>query len=410
METARMRLTGFFCCLLGGHLSQAVTEFGGLGKEFQPTVKASCSGGTMDVRVDTTSPFYGIIHGQSLADCSELGRGGLKTVLSIDLSSQHCGVQYDQESGDRSVVVSVRAHPSLTLLEDRVYSLSCGRAGLHTNRAKVTAVLLSVTDGYQKLNAVLEDGRYALQASVINPDPTKGLLVKNCKAFDGLGTSVELVDDRACRSEKLISEFTYRDSSGVAEATLFSVFRMPGSNRTYFQCDVEICSGPCPKPVCGGLYTGADAAGLQSVTQDSVTTATSVFVALAGAEDSLGASLCSAEGSFGSNPSWLTYLAIAFGVLLAIMLFINIFLCSAMTCSCTRTEVIEKEPSIYDDYSVYESQYGYTGKEGPYSESDLGSEYGEALADSLAGGTGSRRLPSDAGTLNSRYSHGHQQH
>ena len=35
-----------------------------------------------------------------------------------------------------------------------------------------------------------------------------------------------------------------------------------------------------------------------------------------------------------------------------------------MTCSCTRTEVIEKEPSIYDDYSVYnESQYGYAGKQ-----------------------------------------------
>ena len=43
-----------------------------------------------------------------------------------------------------------------------------------------------------------------------------------------------------------------------------------------------------------------------------------------------------------------------------------------MTCSCTRTEVIEKEPSIYDeDYSVYEGQYGYAGKQGnlAYSES-----------------------------------------
>merc|ERR1712107_351100 len=79
----------------------------------------------------------------------------------------------------------------------------------------------------------------------------------------------------------------------------------------------------------------------------------------------------------GGQPHWLTYLAIAFGVLFAIMLFINIFLCSAMTCSCTRTEVIEKEPSIYDDYSVYESQYGYAGKQGPYSESEYGSEYGE---------------------------------
>ena len=68
-----------------------------------------------------------------------------------------------------------------------------------------------------------------------------------------------------------------------------------------------------------------------------------------------------------------------------------------MTCSCTRTEVIEKEPSIYDDYSVYnESQYGYAGKQGPYSESDLGSDYGDGSQ------TGERGRGSEAGTLASR--------
>ena len=72
---------------------------------------------------------------------------------------------------------------------------------------------------------------------------------------------------RACRAEKLISEFTYYDSRGIAVATIFSMFKTASSNRTFFQCDVEICSGPCPKPVCGGLYTGADAKGLQSLSE-----------------------------------------------------------------------------------------------------------------------------------------------
>ena len=51
-------------------------------------------------------------------------------------------------------------------------------------------------------------------------------------------------------------------------------------------------------------------------------------------------------------------LTIAFGVLFGIMLLINVFLCSAMTCSCTRTEVIEKEPSVYDDdiYGEYDNK------------------------------------------------------
>ena len=51
-------------------------------------------------------------------------------------------------------------------------------------------------------------------------------------------------------------------------------------------------------------------------------------------------------------------LTIAFGVLFGVMLLINVFLCSAMTCSCTRTEVIEKEPSVYDDdiYGEYDNK------------------------------------------------------
>ena len=35
----------------------------GLGDNFQPSVKASCVGGTMTVRVDTKKAFEGIIHG-----------------------------------------------------------------------------------------------------------------------------------------------------------------------------------------------------------------------------------------------------------------------------------------------------------------------------------------------------------
>ena len=35
------------------------------------------------------------------------------------------------------------------------------------------------------------------RASVTDHDSTKGLLIKNCQAFDGLGASVQLVDDRS---------------------------------------------------------------------------------------------------------------------------------------------------------------------------------------------------------------------
>lgn len=58
------------------------------------------------------------------------------------------------------------------------------------------------------------------------------------------------------------------------------------------------------------------------------------------------------------HPLWLLWLAVAFGILFLIMLIINIFLCSAMTCSCARTDIIEKEPSIIEDYDPYRSWHG----------------------------------------------------
>jgi hypothetical protein len=60
----------------------------GLADSFQPSVKVSCVGGTMKIRVDTLKPFQGIIHGPNRTEpgCSMEGNSGLKTFLNIDLT------------------------------------------------------------------------------------------------------------------------------------------------------------------------------------------------------------------------------------------------------------------------------------------------------------------------------------
>ena len=93
------------------------------------------------------------------------------------------------------MVVHVRAHPTLSLLEDRLFALSCGTAGFQLAGDNL-AQLAITADGETRLEAALEETSYALRASVTDPDPGKGLLVKNCQAFDGLGGSIQLVDDR----------------------------------------------------------------------------------------------------------------------------------------------------------------------------------------------------------------------
>ena len=75
----------------------------------------------------------------------------------------------------------------------------------------------------------------------------------------------------------------------------------------------------------------------------------------------------------GIQPLWLLYLCIAFGILFVIMLIINVFLCSAMTCSCSKTEIIEKEPSIIEEYDPYRSWHG----------SQYGSRYANPSHDSI---------------------------
>jgi len=54
-----------------------------------------------------------------------------------------------------------------------------------------------------------------------------GIQLRSCFAFDESSESaLQLVDDRGCRVDKqLISDFSYDQSSGTAEASIRSMFR-----------------------------------------------------------------------------------------------------------------------------------------------------------------------------------------
>jgi hypothetical protein len=71
------------------------------------------------------------------------------------------------------------------------------------------------------------------------------------------------------------------------------------------------------------------------------------------------------------SPLWLLYLCIAFGILFLVMLIINVFLCSAMACFCTKPSHEDKDISYIEDFD-------------PYARSWQGSQYGSRY--SLNGG------------------------
>ena len=84
----------------------------------------------------------------------------------------------------------MRAHNQIELLEDRLYQITCGKAGFQNSRDTISFPQLKVTDNYGiKKSAVLEGSQYTMEMEVLNHDPTFGTLIKSCVAFDNLENS-----------------------------------------------------------------------------------------------------------------------------------------------------------------------------------------------------------------------------
>ena len=201
-------------------------------------------------------------------------------------------------------MVAVRAHPSVDLLEDRLFSLSCGRGGAGQNsKPDISLVSMSLRDGSRELRAGQAGVSYNLRAEVRDHNPNTGLMVRNCLAFNLAGTVITLVDDRGCRpNDNFISAWSYDQSGCRADTTLWSLIRLPASNRTFYQCDVQLCQGECQLPDCEGGGGGQTRVGGQ-IFEDTITGSTTVFVAdpSLGSAGALGVG-CGAEED---NPSWL---------------------------------------------------------------------------------------------------------
>ena len=60
--------------------------------------------------MDTREPFFGMVHAADREDpgCSEVGRGGLKTFLTVDLATSACGVKYDEVRSQMCRLMKIR--------------------------------------------------------------------------------------------------------------------------------------------------------------------------------------------------------------------------------------------------------------------------------------------------------------
>ncbi|XP_018007128.1 uncharacterized protein LOC108664941 [Hyalella azteca] len=341
------------------------------------------------VLLPALDPAHGVIHGRGFRNppCAAEGDGSSSVSLRLPLITdasdpEYCGVRLNATSKEKFLPLVVRAHSFLELAEDKYYTIKCGLQGFKNARNESSFVDLQLLDlNHRRTSEAVFSRQYLLHAAIAGPDAQHAMRVRSCFSFGDPNTTVQLTDDNGCPTSEL-SEWTYNDTAGTATATL-SMWRFPDTNRVHLQCDLAICRIPCGEQQCDGVRSerlttngrALEAGGPNDLQPGVVKAATTVFV--------VDPSTSGQYRECSWYPPWLWILAIALAVLFIIMMIINIFLCSAMTCSCTKTSVIEKEPSILEDYDPYRSSW---------HGSQCGSRY------SLNGKTG---YLSGASTLNS---------
>jgi len=336
-----------------------------------PSVSATCSQGFMKVRLRTKSEFNGVIHARDSRDnaCLTYGTGDTATFLTINLLTPpnhptFCGVVHDNSSEKSSLAVAVRGHRTLELAADNYYVITCGRSGFRNPDTNTTStVKLLLTREGKKVTEATYGKEYKLQAEMDKSSGEYGIRVRNCFAFSDYNSSVKLINDMGCPEKNVISQFVF-DGKGASSASLYSMFRFPDSNTVHFQCDILLCSiKSCQESLCVTDPVTSARVGIGGEGDDNdhrMMASTTIFVLEPGASALASTEVCEL------GPPWLLWLCVVFGVLFLIMLCVNVFLCSAMTCSFSKTndEVEEKAGSIYtvQDYDPYRSwsgsQYG----------------------------------------------------
>ncbi|XP_055902651.1 uncharacterized protein LOC129938868 isoform X2 [Eupeodes corollae] len=339
--------------------------------EFAPRVSATCKAGTMNIKVHFNGPYSGAVHARDfrIPSCMVLGNGSDTVGFSLNLFANqgqpdYCGILVSNKTEERSIQLAVRVHKTLELADDKFYVITCGKTGFPKDDN--AHVILKFLENDRRVRETVYGRSYTIRAELTKPNATNGIRVSNCFAFDKKNISFPLIDEKGCSVDpKIITTFSPNSDGTSASASLKSMFKFPEGSEVHLQCDVHQCSTKCiedlfcedERAIAGLSWTSPPVKGsrtLNETDEGSLLGATTVFV-LDPAEAPLVSTLCEDTGI---RPSWLLWLTITLGVLFLIMLLMNIFLCTAMSFSCARTEIIEKDASIIEEYDPYRSWHG----------------------------------------------------
>lgn len=246
---------------------------------FTPQVHWSCAASSVTVFVRSSSPFAGLISTKNAtaSECRSFGDGSNVAVLTVALSSGHCGVRYSQELDLYTVSVEIHAHTVVIVDEDIVVNVTCKGNKTSTKTAPFRPVSgefqLSILESGAVVKEVTWLNSYTLSIERTTSAATSSFRVGSCIAWSNDTVAVELTDSHGCTLlPTLLTDFKKVGDSSQANIT--SMFRLPSATVITFSCQVISCQRTCQQISCGDTHFTSRSRGSTAISAAQFATAT----------------------------------------------------------------------------------------------------------------------------------------
>ncbi|VDO83871.1 unnamed protein product, partial [Heligmosomoides polygyrus] len=193
------------------------------------SVHWSCAASSVTVFVRSSSPFAGLISTKNAtaSECRSFGDGSNVAVLTVALSSGHCGVRY-----------TVCSHTSSS------YSSCVLNYFVHFRPFRPVSgeFQLSILESGAVVKEVTWLNSYTLSIERTTSAATSSFRVGSCIAWSN--DTVALTDSHGCTLlPTLLTDFKKVGDSSQANIT--SMFRLPSATVITFSCQVISCQRTC---------------------------------------------------------------------------------------------------------------------------------------------------------------------
>nr|CAD2168176.1 unnamed protein product [Meloidogyne enterolobii] len=228
-----------------------------------------CTDRGVEFSIKTKNTFRGNIYVQGqfgLTECRREFYNNDAPQAGIEVRLNDCGMIRERRPHGMSysIVLIVNFHPRFVTRVDRAFKILCSYQ--HTERPVGTDLEVGTVPTEPLLSdaILVPDCEYSMRLGDPNgpiatntvrvgelifhrwecqDSPIYGMLVKNCRVFDGGNENVTLIDERGCPTKTGViqSPPIYSDALNIAYAPIFA-FHFPDRTQMNFRCQIQSCN------------------------------------------------------------------------------------------------------------------------------------------------------------------------